>query len=107
MRYPLLTLALVVGLAACSEDAALTGPADSPAESPAGAAEHPMDDVLTRIAPALGEGSLADALRADLRRVRDGGSADAIEPELRQLEEEDPSLAADLDAIRLVLGTMD
>ena len=106
MRSVLLTLALAALLSACGEDAPPTGPGTIPVASLAVEAGDPLDDAITRIAPAFGDDETAAGLQTALLRVKNNETAALAiaEQYLARLERSNPAFAADADAIRLALN---
>ena len=103
MRYAPAAL-LALALAAC--DASSTAPLP-PNDEPAGSAGVALQDALDRIAPTLGYGPAAAALRsalADAVEKPSLASLAAIEATLQGIETEQPDLAVEADVIRLAVS---
>ena len=108
MRSALLTLALAALLSACSEDSSpTTGPSPTSIASLAVEAGEPLDDAITRVAPAFGDGEIAAGLQTALLRVKNNETAAVAiaEQYLARVERENAAFLADVDAIRLALRT--
>ena len=107
MRSVLLTLALAALLSACREDSSPTGPRPTSIASLAVEAGDPLDDAITRIAPAFGDGESAAGLHTALLRVKNNETAALAiaEQYLARVERENAAFLADVDAIRLALRT--
>lgn len=105
MRSALLSLVLAVLLTACGDHSPPTGPRPTLAASLAVEAGDPLDDAITRIAPAFGDGETAAGLETALLRVKNNETAAlaVAEQYLARLERSNPAVAADADAIRLAL----
>lgn len=104
MRYANAGL-LALALAAC--DAGSTAPSPAIDKPTTPLAEAPLRDALERIAPTLGTGPAAEALRSALTAALAGQGADAapaIEAALAQIEAEQPDAAVEADVIRLALS---
>jgi hypothetical protein len=109
----ILAALLLSGLVACTDGAATVplpslGP-DKPAADkvPNSFDDEPLRDVLDRIAPTLGRGPAAAALRSALAAVVDHASPaalTAVESALIGFEAEQPDLAVEADVIRLALS---
>ncbi|HJS46537.1 MAG TPA: hypothetical protein VJ773_00985 [Gemmatimonadales bacterium] len=103
MRYAPTAL-LALALAAC--DANSTAPLPPP-DGPSGPAGMALQDALERIAPTLGHGSAAAALRSALMDAVEEpslASLAAVEATLGGIETEQPDLAVEADVIRLAVA---
>lgn len=106
MRLAAVPVALLA-IAACG-DADPTAPLLPPgAEKPSAAqAQAPLRDALERIAPTLGPGPAAAALRSALAAAMEDASPTAlaaITAALAGLEAEQPDVAVEADVIRLAV----
>ena len=106
-----LSAVLLTALAACG-DAGPTAPvtASAPEQSSGAPGQAPLRDALERIAPTLGTGPAAIALRSALAEaVRDATPAAlaAVDAALTDLEAEQPDAAVEADVIRLAVEAQD
>jgi hypothetical protein len=96
---------LALALAAC--DAGTTSPMAPIANPPVAPATAALRDALDRIAPTLGTGPAADALRSALAAAVEAATPaalTAVQATLPALEAELPDAAVEADVIRLALA---